>query len=52
MGNSERVQNVGCVEARVVAQLSGNDFKGFGEGLENGLLPVRHVPVGERMQVD
>lgn len=48
--DTEAVEDVGGVEAGVVAQLAGDDLEGFGEGFDDGLLFVRHVFVGVAVQ--
>lgn len=45
--DAEAVENIGGVEAGIVAQLPGNDLEGLGEALDDGLLLVRDVAVGE-----
>lgn len=48
--DAQAVEDVGGVEAGVVAQLAGDDLEGFGEGFDDGLLFVRHVFVGVAVQ--
>lgn len=49
--HTQAVQNIGGIEAGVVAELAGDNLKSLGKGLDNGLLLVRHVAVGEAVQV-
>lgn len=51
MLDAELVENIGGVEAGVVAELTGNDLEGLGEGLDDGLLLVGNVAIGEAVQV-
>lgn len=48
--DAQAVEDVGGIEAGVVAQLAGDDLEGFGEGFDDGLLFVRHVFVGVAVQ--
>lgn len=48
--DAEAVEDVGGVEAGVVAELAGDDLEGFGEGFNDGLLFVRDVLVGIAVQ--
>ena len=49
--HSQMVQDVGGVEAGVVAQLAGDDLEGFGEGLDDRLLLVVDFRVGVVVEV-
>ena len=51
MLDAQAVEDVGGVEAGVVAELPGDDFEGFGEGFDDGLLFVRDVLVGVFVEV-
>ena len=51
MFDPEAVEDVGSVETGIVAQLAGDDFEGFGEGFDDGLLFVGDVFVGVFMEV-
>lgn len=51
MLDAEAVEDVGCVEACIVAELAGDDFERFGEGFDDGLLFVGHVSIGELVEV-
>lgn len=47
MFDAQAVEDVGCVEAGVVAELARNDLECFGKGFDDRLLFVGHVAVGE-----
>lgn len=49
--HTESVQDVGSIEAGVIAKLSGNDFEGLGKGLDDGLLLVGDLGVGVGVEV-
>jgi hypothetical protein len=49
--NTESVQDIGSVETSIVAKLSGNDLECLGEGLDDTLLLVRDLAVGEGVKV-
>jgi hypothetical protein len=49
--NTESVQDIGSVETGVVAKLSGNDLECLGKGLDDTLLLVRDLAVGEGVKV-
>ncbi len=51
MLDAQTVQDVGGVEAGVVAELAGDDFEGFGEGFDDGLLLVADAAVGLVVEV-
>ena len=51
MFDPEAVEDIGGVETGVVAQLTGYDFEGFGEGFYDGLLFVGDVFVGVLVEV-
>ncbi len=44
-------QDVGGVEAGVVAELAGDDLEGFGERFDDGLLLAGHGEVGVLVEV-
>lgn len=44
-------EDVGGVEAGVVAELAGDDFQGFGEGFDDGLLFSGDGEVGGTVEV-
>ena len=46
MLHAQTVQDVGCIEARVIAELARDDFEGFGEGFDDGLGAVGDCFVG------
>lgn len=49
--NAESVQDIGSIEASIVAKLSGNDFECLGEGLDDALLLVGDLAVGVGVKV-
>jgi hypothetical protein len=49
--DTELVEDVGSIEASVVAKLAGNDLEGLGERLDDGLLFVRDVLISELVKV-
>jgi len=49
--DAQAVEHVCGVQAGVVAELAGDDFEGFGEGFDDGLLFVGDVAVGELVEV-
>lgn len=51
MLDSQAVEDVCRIETGVVAELAGDDFEGFGEGFDNGLLFVGDVLVGVFVEV-
>ena len=48
---TEAGEDVGGVEAGVVAELAGDHFEGLGEGLDNGLLFAGNGEVGGAVEV-
>lgn len=51
MLDSESVEDIGRVEPGVVAELAGDDLHGLGEALDDGLLLVGYVAIGEPVEV-
>ena len=51
MLDSQLRQDIGRVEARIVAQLAGDDFQRFGKRFDDGLLFPGNLLVGEAVQV-
>lgn len=51
MFDFEFVEDIGCVEFGVVVELVGDDFYGFGEVFDDGLLFVGYVVIGELVEV-
>lgn len=49
--HAQFVEDIGGVEAGIVAQLAGDDLQSLGKGLDDGLLLVLDVLVGVLMQV-
>lgn len=49
--HAQLVEDVGGVEASIVAQLAGNHLESLGKGLDDGLLLVLDVLVGVLMQI-
>ena len=51
MLDAQAVEDVGGVEAGVVAELARDDLEGFGKGFDDRLLFVGDVGVGEVVEV-
>jgi len=49
--NTKSVQDIGSVETSIVAKLSGNDLECLGEGLDDTLLLVGDLAIGESVKV-